>query len=509
MRTTFGGAMNDIESLNGRQASAWLQAEFDKPYTLLVPDVLNREASGQSVPRRYMSTHFWNVIVQANDQLRQRMVFALSQLFAVDDDFQAERGAYFHDVLARNAFGNYRQLLEEVTYSPKMAKTLTYLRNEKGDPVTGRQPDENYAREIMQLMTIGVVELEMNGSVRTDAAGRPIETYGPADVEGLARVFTGLSHKGPGFRNGDEDSDYSPLIAFEEYHSPLEKRFLGYVIPAGTPADQSIRQALDHIFDHPNVAPFVSRQLIQRFTASSPSPDYVERVAQAFETGRFTSDDGVAFGTGERGDLQATLAAILLDPSLFTPGGLGPSEGKIREPVLKWAHWARAFQVSAVDADNEGRLKTSDDPFEGLAQQPFRSPSIFNFYRPGYVAPGTASGEAGLTTPEFQIVNENSAAGYLNFMTDYVQNATNRSGSEDTFIPDYSFEIEIAGDPSALTDHLNTLLTGGRMLEETEASIIEAVSLIEVDEATRAEDLLTRVELAILMTLNAPSYSVQ
>ncbi|MEL7481663.1 MAG: DUF1800 family protein, partial [Pseudomonadota bacterium] len=404
---------------------------------------------------------------------------------------------------------NYRDLIQEVTYSPAMADYLTYLRNRKADPERGRMPDENYARELLQLFTIGLVELNPDGTPRLGPDGNPIELFDNEDIQGLARVFTGLSLQGTGFFGGDAapDGEYSELLMFDEFHEEGEKVFLGTVIPAGTLGDDSITMALDAIFAHPNVGPFISRQLIQRFTASDPDPAYVARVAAAFDAGAF-SNGGRTFGTGERGDLQATLAAILLDPGQHGDLADVPDDaGKIREPILKFAHWARVAKLSEVDSSREGRLRDTSNPADRLGQHPFRSPSVFNFYRPGFVAPGTVSGEAGKTAPELQIINEASALGYANFMTDFILDRT-PSGGVDSFVPDYSDEIAVADDVSTLVDRLALVFTAGQLTAEERSAIEAAVSSIEILPDSDADDRRKRVEVAMVMMTATASFGV-
>ncbi|MEM9054963.1 MAG: DUF1800 family protein, partial [Pseudomonadota bacterium] len=461
---------------------------------------------------------YWDHLITSDDELRQRMAFALSQIFVYSDisnQSKQTRRAYYQDVLIRNAFGNYRDLLEEITYSPAMAAWLTYLRNRKGDERTGRMPDENYAREILQLFSIGVVELNMDGSPRLNAQGQQIETYDNDDIVGLARVFTGLTQKGTNFYRADDDADYNPLVMYEDQHSQLEKSFLGTTIPAGTLGEESIDRALDTIFEHPNVAPFFARQLIQRFTASNPEPAYVRRVANAFESGTYIGPDGRRFGTTGRGDLKATLAAVLLDETVFAPDSTAPGlieTGKIREPVLRFMHWVRAFDVQNINSANENRLRSTSDPVSGLGQHPFRSPSVFNFYRPGYIAPGTLSGEAELTAPELQIVNDSSAIGYFNFMTDF---AFDRSGQRDssleTFKPDYSDELLLVEDLPALVDHLNNLLTGGRMPADERDAIVNVLEPLPINTSTperEQTDKLQIVQTAVALVLNSSTFAV-
>ncbi|MEM9988333.1 MAG: DUF1800 family protein, partial [Pseudomonadota bacterium] len=513
--------LETIEQLAGTNADAWLSREFAKPTILLLPQV---QARVQTTADRFQDSHsdlYWDALLAGDDVLRQRMVFALSQIIVVSDQSINDRPramAYYMDILSRNAFGNYKTILEEVTYSPAMASYLTYKGNRKGDEKSGRMPDENYARELLQLFTIGLVELNMDGSVKLGSGGEPIETYTNQDVTNLARVFTGLSVRADNIwgKNAVEDAYFRPLQTFPDEHSPLDKNFLGTTIAGGLPPHETISQSLDHIFAHPNLAPFISRQLIQRLTASHPEPAYVSRVATAFETGTYRAQNGVSFGRGERGDLEATIAAILLDESLVNE----PTEvasiasGKVREPILRFVHWARAFNVSSIDASNEKNLGNTSDPGRSLGQHPLRSPSVFNFYRPGYVAPGTETGARSLTAPEFQLVNESSVVGYVNFMTRFVMNEKWRWKDRDrpTYVPDYSREIALADDPAALVSHLDDLLTGGRMSQVTRDRIEEVMLEIPLrmdDPEDLAEDRLSRVHVAVTMAITSPSFIVQ
>ncbi|MGB0849554.1 MAG: DUF1800 domain-containing protein, partial [Thiolinea sp.] len=380
-QATFGPTPTQLDTLTGVSASAWYRAELEKPATLVEPFLKDWENRLQVVAiyggtftppdgadngaeeddgdaafdqfREYFNhlnqAGFWKNALRADDQLRQRVAFALSQILVVSDaagealnDFPGAM-AYYQDVLNRNALGNYRQLLEEVTYAPAMGYWLTYMGNQKGDPATGRIPDENYAREILQLFSIGLVQLNPDGSVQTGANGQPLETYNNDDIAGLARVFTGLDL--------DLDGGYSleavdletygqtadlwlrPMRRFPERHSTLEKRFLGSVIPANTDAATSISMALDTIFAHPNVGPFIGRQLIQRLVTSAPEPAYIARVSSAFDSGSYSLPDGGVVGSGMRGDLAATVAAVLFDAEARTePAMQGTQFGKLREP---------------------------------------------------------------------------------------------------------------------------------------------------------------------------------
>ncbi|MBF7073659.1 DUF1800 domain-containing protein [Glaciecola sp. MH2013] len=516
----FGGSTEQIQELVGTDAADWVEEQLAIPYNAYLPRVIPKLRVTDNPERRWSFTStqryhlefFWDAAITGDDMLRQRMLFALSQIFVANVANQrvAQRETYYLDMIGQNAFGNYRDLLQDITYTPLMGSYLTYLGNRRGDPETGRLPDENYAREILQLFSIGLVELEMTGELKL-AGGEAIETYDNDDIVNLARVFTGLD-----FDPAEQGTaaHYKPMVMRENRHSQLEKNFLGTVIPANTPGTETIDLALDAIFEHPNVAPFISRQLIQRFTSSHPSPEYVERVANAFESGQFTAFGDKVFGSGQRGDFSATVAAILLEPSLFTPKEEISDEqlltaGKIREPVLRFLHWARAFELENVNSSAEVWLRFYiDRASEGLGQRPFAAPSVFNFYRPGYVAAGTESGEMNLTTPEFQLVNSGTAIGYANFMTNYILDTTPTAGNVDAYTPNYTRQLALADDPAALAEHLSMLLTGGRMTESSKTAIENAVSSISILSASADADRLTRVRVAIIMAVNDPSFTV-
>ncbi|MEL6758394.1 MAG: DUF1800 family protein, partial [Pseudomonadota bacterium] len=527
-----GPTQTDIDQLTGTSPSEWVIAEFNKAPSLNLGYVLTeitepgaRDDEGQlSYEKLNTPTFsFWINAIEGEDQLRQRMAFALSQILVISHAegnflFEAPNAvAHYQDTLVRNAFGNYRDLLEEVTYSPAMGEYLTYLQNIKGDPDTGRMPDENYAREVMQLFSIGLVELEQNGEVVT-SNGVPVETYNNADVTGLAKVFTGLSLKGGefwfDFRDLPDDALHSPMEVYPEWHSELEKSFLGTTIPAGTGPAESIDLALDALVDHPNTAPFIARQLIQRFVTSHPEPDYIGRVSAAFASGRYSLPNGTTVGDGRRGDLSATIAAVLFDPDARDAANRDEDRfGRIREPILRFVQWARAFDAGTVTPEHTFPLYNTTFG-GGLAQAPYKSPSVFNFYRPGYVAPGTETGAAGLTMPELQLVNANSISNYANFMTYFVfAFAANGEEAEAaaSFIPDYSDELALAEDPEALIDHLDLLLTHGSTTEETKATIVTFIDDVALENPSDPDynGPFLRVSLAVLMMMTSPDYTVQ
>lgn len=542
---SFGATRNDMNTLVGENASEWFLAQLDQPRSLSVPMVEEyRDAAvneSQEGFIRYIvsGVSFWKNAMLGDDQLRQRMAYALSQILVISDvgsDLIADQPqamAYYRDILSEHALGNFRDLLQDVTYSPAMAHYLTYIGNLPADPDTGRQPDENYAREIMQLFTIGLLELNDDGTRVLDASGEPIETYSSADIDGLARVFTGLDIDGYNYYENPELLS-QPLVVDEDRHSTREKAFLGLSIAEGTAGDESVRLALDHLFEHDNVGPFLGRQLIQRFTTSNPSPAYTQRVAQAFNSGEYILPNNSRVGEGQRGDLTATLAAVLFDSEARIEAATGSDEfGKPREPVLRLLQWARAFEADGSAPELTPILYDTRSS-DSLNQQAYRSRSVFNFYRPGYVAPGTASGARGMTVPELQLVNASSTPGYVNFMNyfifgeprsgesndflrDYFEGSILANNVEEravrSFVPDYGPEVALAEDPAALVDHLNTLLAHGALEDSSKTAIAEAISDIPLDrqewqyEGDDGRHL--RTHYAVLMVMTAPEYLVQ
>lgn len=524
-QATFGPTQDDIDELVSLGYSAWMRRQFSASSESNVSEIRQIQADyasrGDTVEAEALADIAWRDMIDGDDQLRQRVVFALSQLFVVsyENSDVAETlasAAFYMDMLDTNAFGNHRELVEDVTYSPSMAQFLTYLNNRKEDPAENRVPDENYAREIMQLFTIGLVELNPDGTPRLDGAGNPIETYDNDDITGLAKVFTGLSWDdgdfGGRFANQTVPiATYSPLAIFEQEHSTSEKAFLGVTIPANTPAAQSIDIALDALFNHPNAAPFFARQMIQRFVTSNPSPQYVQNVAAAYETGYYQLPDGQSVGSLQRGDMRAVIAAVLLDDEARLPASLSnPNFGKVREPVIRFTHWARVADLNSASVLDDATLEGQDDleetaPPTRLGQQAYRSPSVFNFFRPGYVAAGTETGDLGLVAPELQIVTTASVTAYANFMMDRIEEAD----ALETYRPGYSRELSLADNPAALVDHLNLVMTAGAMQPSTRDAIIAAVTGVPLRAGSEPQDRRRRVNAAMLMTVLSSEYYTQ
>jgi uncharacterized protein (DUF1800 family) len=368
----------------------------------------------------------------------------------------------------------------------------------------------------MQLFTIGLVELNRDGSLRRDGSGNAIETYDNDDITGLAKVFTGLSWADGEFGGRFADravpvATYSPLAIFEQEHSTAEKSFLGVTIPANTPAAQSIDTALDTLFNHPNTAPFFARQLIQRFVTSNPSPQYVQNVTAAFETGYFQLPNGRNVGSLQRGDMRAVIAAVLLDDEARLPASLAnPDFGKVREPVIRFTHWARIADLNSTSVLDKGEIRgqsvlVETAPSTRLGQQAYRSPSVFNFFRPGYVAAGTETGDKSLNAPELQIVTTASVTAYANFMMDRIE----EPDLLQSYRPQYARELALADNPAALVDHLNLIMTAGSMQPTTRDAIITALNGVPLRAASDAQDRRRRVNAAMLMTVLSSEYYTQ
>jgi uncharacterized protein (DUF1800 family) len=538
-QASFGATEAEIDRVMAIGYAPWIDEQLAMPATphahRLHWEARNTQLAAASANGRagqdQIFESFWKQAVTAPDQLRQRVAWAWSQIFVislVDGSVGNEprAAAAWLDLLTQQGLGSYRDLLQQVSLHPMMGVYLSHLRNQKADARSGRVPDENYAREVMQLFSIGVQQLNEDGSVRRAADGQALEAYTPADVSGLARVFTGWSWDCPhwpdnacffnGSANGDSDPDraFKPMRGYPQYHSTEEKRFLGVAVPAQSPADPaaSLRVALDTLAAHPNVGPFISRQLIQRLVTSNPSAAYVRDVARVF------ADNG----RGVRGDLRAVVRAILLHPqaqqSRQAPTA---SSGRVREPVLRLAAYLRAYGHRSDSG--HFRVGNTDNAANSLGQTPLRSPSVFNFYRPGYVPPGTAAAQQGLAVPEMQIVHETSAAGWVNFARDAVSLGVGQSNgtlngtvfNRRDLQPDLAAELALAADPAALVERVFSRLLLVAPDPALRSEVEGAVARIAIPAATAsnaaqvASAQRARVNAALLLTLAAPESALQ
>ena len=513
-QATFGASDAEINSLRSLGYTRWLERQT----TLASPShqaymdnrliQLRLTQPTATLNANHFYESFWLHAATSEAQLRERMKLALSEIFVismVDPGVDARGAGAYYDMLGANAFGNFRTLLQQVTLHPMMGIYLTHLANQREDPATGRSPDENYAREVMQLMTVGVNRLNADGSVVTDGSGNPVPAYTPDDISGLAKVFTGFSWYSPApsnntffGRNRDPDASVRSMILYPAFHSTSTKTFLGTTLGSGD-GNAELTQALDVIFNHPNVGPFIGRQLIQRLVTSNPSPAYVQRVAGVFNNN----------GAGVRGDLAAVVRAILLDADARDMAAVTTSSfGKIREPMIRLANWMRAFGATSVSGNY---LINSTSGSLSLGQSALAAPSVFNFFRPGYVPPNTRLGAAGLNAPEFQIVDEVSVAGYANTMQTAIGTGL---GTGSDVRSAYAVEVTLADDPALLADRMNRLLLYGQMSSALRTAIIDSVNSVAIPGGTATQAQidaakLNRARLAVYLTMVSPEYLVQ
>jgi uncharacterized protein (DUF1800 family) len=495
-RASFGADRATIDRVASIGLDPWLDEQFIAPSTTKHVDWL-RQQGYENYDDRFNSGRLnhsiWRKFIGGTDTLRQRVVYALSQIFvigldSIDGYWPDFSVGHYLDVMEANAFGNYRKLLEDVTLSCAMGDYLSMRGSRKAD-ASGRRPDENYAREVMQLFSIGLVELNPDGSEKT-VNGQAVETYTQADVSGLARVFTGWD-RGPGFSESQATEVLGPLVNSGQYHESGTKAFLGTTIPANTNAVNSLGIALDRLFNHPNVGPFIGRQLIQRLVTSNPSGAYIARVSAVFANN----------GSGVRGDMKAVVRAVIGDREARNPRG-NDTFGKLREPVLRFVQWARVTKVSSPS----GRWELWDlsSAADGLGQSPMHSPSVFNFYRPGYVPPNTVFSASSKVAPEFQITTESSVASYVNFMQ-WAIGATDGIYGTD-LVSNYADWLPLADDAAKLGAEVNLVFAANRLRAERLRLITDAVASMPAgSDANR----LRRVQAAMLLTTACPECLVQ
>jgi len=373
-------------------------------------------------------------------------------------------------------------------------ENLSSLRDAKADPVAGTRPDENYAREVMQLFTVGLSLLQPDGTLKLDVTGLPIPTYDQATITEMAKVFTGFGFFTTKTITGATNPrasapDYiNPMALYPGSHDLTQKNLLnGVVLPAGQTAAADLKGALDALFNHPNTAPFVAKQLIQRLVTSNPSPAYVYRVAQKFENN----------GAGVRGDLAAVVRAILTDYEARSPAVLPDiAFGKLKEPLLRTTALLRAF--NAAPAGGRYSAGSFANPDVNLDQAALRSPTVFNFFHPGYVLPGNLAA-AGLVAPEYEITDATFAIDVPNYLRNFIF-----PGGTPPATLDLSAEQALAITPAAQLDHLNLLLCAGNMPPATRDRIITALNAL-----SGSTSALERAETAVLLVMTSPAGATQ
>jgi uncharacterized protein (DUF1800 family) len=510
-QATFGPSPAEITRLRQVGYRRWLDDQLDPartPATLILPHLQQVVANGvlrddlRQQDRR--NAWLWKA-ASSPDQLRMRMAFALSEIFVVSDREVANanttlyRIADYQDTLARGAFGSYRELLEQVTLHPAMGYFLSHAGNAKADPARNTTPDENYGREVMQLFSIGLAKRNRDFSLALDASGNAVPTYDEQVVSAMARVFTGWTYAGQtdalfGRRN---DTSFAPMECHPRFHDDQAKRiFDGIVVPAGNDCRASLETTLDALAAHPNVAPFISRQLIQRFVTSNPSAGYVRRVADVWlQTG---------------GDLGRVLRAILLDDEARVRPQ-SDAFGKAREPLIRLTTLWRAFDaryVTPASGEIRFRFANAGDLTEPLSQDSLRAPSVFNFFDPDFRL-ATGTGNTGLFAPEFQILTEATYQGMLNQHDAMVWNSTGSAPVANTPAPvlDVSRLVALAeaGNHAGMVDQLDTLLFAGTLGQPAEQAMVRMLDRL----ASVNESPTNRAKSLVLLALASPEFAIQ
>jgi uncharacterized protein (DUF1800 family) len=520
-----GGNLSEIQTLSeSLDFEGWIdwQAELPK-YSILdaTYDALEtaRSIAGQSggnpnamaLHPKHFHAGLWQSMLHQPDILRHKVALALSEIMVIsttsDIGSNADAYAHYYDVLRKHAFGNFKELLFEVSIHPAMGVYLTHFRNAKTSTENNTFPDENYAREIMQLFTIGLYELNIDGNWKLDNNGDPIAAYGQNDIRALAQVFTGL---GAGGVNEEALADNRPvdwtvrraalsyqhfMQMYEEEHEPGIKVVLGHSIAAGSGMEE-IELAIEMLTNHPNTPPFFCKKLIQLLVSSNPSPAYISDVAKVF----------VDNGSGERGDMLAVIKAILLHDEARTCEAQNmPTHGRLRAPAQRYLHFAKSIQLDLY--------QSLSWPHQGLFQSstghmPFSSPSVFNFYLPDFQANGPIA-DAGLLSPEFEVHNSTTAIGFFNELDGWTR-TKKIFKSED--LPafasvDYAAYFPASTDPDVILNHLDIMLTHGRLKESTRAAIKQAFNAYNPNQ-TIAIPIEDRLDMAIFLTMLSADYAI-
>jgi uncharacterized protein (DUF1800 family) len=491
-QAAIGYSKTDVTSVASTGFGSWIAAQFatsrpQKYWDYLLAGGFNAAANQNT--QAGFEQMMWAQLMGSSDVLRQRVGLALLDMWVVSIDglsggWKSFVMADYLDRLWDNAFTNYRTLMEAVSTSVGMGIYLTFLGSAKANANTGSIPDENYARELMQLFTIGLYQLNPDGT-NVISGGNPVPTYTQADVSQGARVWTGYTYASSD--NSTPDRIRLGLTANAAMHETGASSFLGITIPAGSDAASSRKLALDGLFNHANLGPFVGKQLIQRLVTSNPSPAYVARVAAAFANN----------GSGVRGDMQAVIRAILLDSEARDDNQVTSTTfGKLREPVVRLVQWAKAFNVTSPT--NAWPFGNTGSSANRIAESPGHAPSVFNWFRPGYAVQG-AIANAGLVAPEFQIANEPSVIAYVNYMQSVIANGSGEAK------PDYSALTALAVDSVALVAELNLVLAANQISATTSASIKTALDTIPT---TTNAGLMSRIYAAITLVMASPEYLV-
>ncbi|HEY1264215.1 MAG TPA: DUF1800 domain-containing protein [Terriglobales bacterium] len=495
-QSTFGPSAAQVLAVEAGGMEKFLSDQFHAPVSVYpAPDPNSTNIF--DVPPAFFRSAF-NPAADS-DQLRQRVMFALNQIWVVSGNKVNMPKYYtpYANLLANDAFGNYRSIMEDVTLNPAMGIYLDMVNNAKPDPVAGTHANENYARELLQLFTVGPNLLNPDGTPQLVNGGF-VATYGQADIQAMARALTGWTFSDPGlncnnFPYGDFNNPQAgsnPMVACDNNHDTDPKTILGSTLPAGRSAQADLDGALDIIFSHPNLPPFVAQRFIRNFVTSNPSPGYVTRVAGAFANGTFSSR-GTTFGSGQRGDMQAMIAAMLLDPEARRgddPATENPLDGHLREPILLMTNVFRNFNGTTDGQDLVFAISS-------IGQTLFNAPSVFNFYSPTFSVPLT---QPPLYGPEFQLFTTASSLNRANLLEGAIFSAI-ASGTR----MNWNAAAALANDPPTLVEALNQQLLHGTMSDAMRSEILTAVTAVD------AGNSLARAQTAAYLIVSSPQYQVQ
>jgi uncharacterized protein (DUF1800 family) len=497
-QATFGPTVQEANRVLQIGFEPWLNEQFSAPASGYQNLVQLQQGQFVSYP---VDLQFFRNAMTGPDQLRQRVAFALSQIVvAADIGNQDGNGdptamvSQYHDILTRNAFGNYRTLLREMMVSPIMGTYLTGVNSRRANPMTGERPNENLGREFWQLFTIGTYRLNLDGSVQLDAQGRPLETYTIAEIQEISRALTGWNYAPrPGQPNmGDNNplNPFTPMIPNAANHDPGSKTLLdGQIIPAEQTVVQDLDSVVDNAFNHPNVGPFIGRQLIQHLVTSNPSGAYISRVAAVFNNN----------GQGVRGDLRAVVRAILLDPEARGNSKSGANYGKLREAPLFLTHLFRALNCT-------GGMWGIPQRSRAMGQDIFSPPSVFSYFQPDFRV--VINGQP-IFAPPAQLLTTSTIISRLNLLNDLLfgtiqagGNPNPTGGNTSTVTINMAPWDQLAANPAQLVDRLNEALMHNSMSAQMRQAVINAVTGIQNNNRLR-------VQTAIYIIASSMQYQVQ
>ena len=515
-QATFGPTLQSVQEVEFSGFETWIDNQMIINPTYLRADMEVIQQTGVNLlnPRLRLS---WNAYVKAQDQLRQRIAFALSEILVTAEasgNNSIVGTSFYNDLLVENAFGNFRELLEKVTLSPMMGIYLSMRGNAKADPVANTRADENFAREIMQLFTVGLNMLNIDGSEQLDINEEAIISYDINHVKELARVFTGWTYANANSWNFASIDYFTPMEAYRnnlseaQFHDFGQKSIVGSngvntvtILNANLTPEEDLQQALDTLFNHPNVGPFISKQLIQKLITSNPTPAYIQRVTTVFNND----------GTGVRGNLAAVIKAILLDIEARDESlAQNDRYGKLREPVLKLTNLWRAYDV---EFDFNGGNTGFGFIGINIAQSPYHAPHVFNFYSPNFVS--NFIDDPSMLAPEFQLDSESNLITYQNLLRSLTDRGI--SGSTVSFR-----DVALDGAPlrallresnSALLDNINLLLFYGAMPTNL-YNLLDNLLVTYANDggaantATNAQ-LNTRIGRILYVAMSTPQYNIQ